>query len=71
MAYFVGHKVPSFFYWPQSGLFCWPQSVPISFIGHKVANAFALLLPHSLLFGHEVAHAFGVNTRQDDMILMT
>jgi len=62
---FIGHKVPYFFYWPQSALFLllatkrlvsfighkapcffhWPQR---GLFGHKVANAFALLLPHSL-----------------------
>ena len=53
--YFVGHKVPYFFYWPQSApfighkvacFFYWPHS---GLFGHKVANAFALSLPHSLL----------------------
>jgi len=29
-----------------------------------VANAFALLLPHSLRFGHEVAHAFGFDIHE-------
>jgi len=48
---FIGHKVPCFFYWPQSALFLLlATKCLVSFIGHKVANAFALWLPHSLFW---------------------
>ena len=63
--------MPPLFYWSHSGLFVGHKVAcllvtkwPVSFIGHKVANAFALLLLHSLPFGHEVAHAFGVDIHE-------
>jgi len=50
---FVGHKVPYFVGRKETCLFVtkWP-------VGHKVANALALSLPH---YGHKVAHSFGVD----------
>ena len=41
LVYFIGHNVPCLFHWPQCG-----QCIYV--VGHKVANAFALRLPHSL-----------------------
>ena len=78
---FIGHKVACFFYWPQSGLFLLLATKwPVSFIGHKVPYFFywpqsgqcvCIVITSFIVFGHKVAHAFGVditytNTLHDD-----
>ena len=55
----IGHKVPHFFYWPQSALFLllatkWP-------VWSQSGQCVCIVITSFIAFGHEVAHAFGVD----------